>query len=106
MNAGFAELSSEAGVSVSYKGSDPFSAVLDGGNEDPMRADTKLGSTRLARLTVARSIIEALAEAPAVGGYFDMGNEARLRIEDIDDSDTSDTTIAYVVKKKRAAGGD
>ncbi|EIP96872.1 hypothetical protein OpiT1DRAFT_01299 [Opitutaceae bacterium TAV1] len=105
LNAGFAELAAEAGTGpkLSFRGK-ACVGVLDTGTDDPLRADTRIGSVKRSLLMIARSELAKLPALPKVGDVFDYGPGGdKLSVKDVEDFDPTDATVVYVVKLVKGA---
>ncbi|WP_043586672.1 hypothetical protein [Geminisphaera colitermitum] len=103
--AGFAELAAEAGTKAALSFRDtPIVGVLDEGTDDPLKADTKIGTVKRSRLVIARSELAKLQAKPKTGDVFSYGTGgAKLSIKDVEDFDPSDVTVTFIVKLVEAA---
>ena len=99
MNAGFDELSSEAGTKAYLSfGGVAIVGVLDAGSEDPLQVNTKLGgAARRCQLMLARSELAKLDHIPKIGESFSFRGGI-LSVKDVEDIDPTDTTVVFVVK--------
>ena len=101
MNAGFSELAAEAGTgpsALSFAGTPIVGLLYAMAGTDDLRADLKVGSSRMLFLEVSKSEIAKLSAAPRAGQAFAYGDRT-LRIASIDDEDPQSITITYTVKK-------